>query len=252
MSDELSLTLFAHLCAAPERNFAEAALLIAEIEHRALDTSRYLAALDDLGEGIRRAVGPVREGADEANELLLEPAARWLFGPAGFHGNESDYYDPRNSFLNEVLDRRTGIPISLAVLLMESCRRAGIEANGISFPGHFLVSSAPRGALLLDPFTGRVLNREEVHALYAKATGDKREPPARLFTPASKAQILVRMLANLRGIYTSRKDAEHLLAVLLRMDVLAPSEELAREIEALGGRRGRPWKPSSRGVAGGN
>jgi regulator of sirC expression with transglutaminase-like and TPR domain len=252
MSDELSLTLFAHLCADPERNFAEAALMIAEIEHRALDTSRYLAALDDLGEGIRRAVGAPREGADEANELLLEPAARWLFGPAGFHGNESDYYDPRNSFLNEVLDRRTGIPISLAVLLMESCRRAGIAASGISFPGHFLVGSGPRGALIIDPFTGRALNREEIHALHAKATGDKREPPARLFTPASKAQILVRMLANLRGIYASRKDAEHLLAVLLRMELLAPSEELAREIESLGGRRGRPWKTSSRGVAGGN
>jgi regulator of sirC expression with transglutaminase-like and TPR domain len=251
MSDELSLTLFAHLCAAPERNFAEAALLIAEIGRPGLDTSRYLAALDDLGEGIRRAVGP-KDNDDEANELLLEPAARWLFGPAGFHGNEADYYDPRNSFLDEVLNRRTGIPISLAVLLIEACRRAGITARGISFPGHFLVGSAPRGALLIDPFTGRALDRDRVRALYTKATGDTHEPPARLFTPASPAQILVRMLTNLRGIYASRKDAEHLLAVLQRLHVLAPSEELAREINHLGGRSGRPWETSSRGVAGGN
>lgn len=251
MSDELSLTLFAHLCAAPERNFAEAALLIAEIEQPALDTSRYLAAFEDLGEGIRRAVGPVPEN-EEARELLLEPAARWLFGPAGFRGNEADYYDPRNSFLNEVLDRRVGIPISLAVLLIESCRRAGIPANGISFPGHFLVSSAPRGALLIDPFTGRILAQDDVRALYSKATGDRREPPARLFAPASKAQILVRMLNNLRGIYTSRQDAVHLLAVLQRIDLLSPSEEIAREIARLGGRRGRPWGPTARGVAGAN
>lgn len=251
MSDELSLTLFAHLAAAPERNFAEAALLLAEIEQPGLDTSRYLAAFEDLGEGIRRAVGPVPDD-EESKELLIEPAARWLFGPAGFRGNEADYYDPRNSFLSEVLDRRVGIPISLAVLLIESCRRAGIPANGISFPGHFLVGSSPRGTLLIDPFTGKLLSREDVHSLYAKATGDRREPPARLFTPATKAQILVRMLTNLRGIYTSRQDAPHLLAVLQRIDLVAPSDEIAREIEKLGGRRGRPWGPSARGAAGAN
>ena len=251
MSDELSLTLFAHLCAAPERNFAEAALLIAEIEQPALDTSRYLAAFDDLGEGLRRAVGPVPDD-EAAREILIGPAARWLFGAAGFRGNEADYYDPRNSFLSEVLDRRVGIPISLAVLLIEVCQRAGIPANGISFPGHFLVGSSPRGAMIVDPFTGEVLTPAEVRALYTKATGDAREPPARLFTPAPKAQILVRMLTNLRGIYASRQDAPHLVAVLQRIDLLAPSDELAREITRLGGRRGRPWGPVARGVAGAN
>ena len=251
MSDELSLTLFAHLCAAPERNFAEAALLIAEIGRPGLDTSRYLAALDDLGEGIRRAVGS--KGHDEeGNELLLEPAARWLFGSAGFHGNETDYYDPRNSFLDEVLDRRTGIPISLAVLLIEVCRRAGIATHVIPFPRHFLVGSSPRGALVIDPFTGRVLDREQVNALYRKVSGGTNEPPAHLFKPATSAQILVRMLTNLRGIYASRKDAEHLLAVLLRLHMLAPSEELAREISHLGGDRRRPWRASLRGVSSGN
>lgn len=250
MSDELSLTLFAHLCAAPERNFAEAALLIAEIEQPAIDTSRYLAAIEDLGEGIRKAVGPVAD--DDARERSLAAAAAWLFGPAGFRGNEADYYDPRNSFLHEVIDRRVGIPISLAVLLIEACQRAGIAAHGISFPGHFLVGSAPRGALLVDPFTGRVLAPTDVRALYATATGDTREPPARLFVPAPKAQILVRMLTNLRGIYASRQDAPRLIAVLQRIDLIAPSDELAREITRLGGRRGRPWGPVARGVVGGN
>ena len=205
MSDELSFTLFAHLCATPESNCAEAALLIAEIEHAGLDTARYLAALEDLGDGIRRAVGPVSDDEEE-NELLLEPAARWLFGPGGFRGNQEDYYDPRNSFLDDVLDRRTGIPISLAVVLIEAGRRARIGVNGVSFPGHFLVTSSPHAKLRIDPFTGRVLRRAEVHALYTQATGDKREPPSRLFAPATKAQILLRMLVNLRGVYSSRGD----------------------------------------------
>jgi regulator of sirC expression with transglutaminase-like and TPR domain len=138
------------------------------------------------------------------------------------------------------------------VLLIEVCQRAGIPANGISFPGHFLVGSSPRGAMIVDPFTGQVLTPADVRALYTKATGDAREPPARLFTPAPKAQILVRMLTNLRGIYASRQDVRHLIAVLQRIDLLAPSEDLGREITRLGGRRGRPWGPVARGVAGGN
>ena len=251
MSDELSLTLFTHLCAAPERNFVEAALLIAEIGRPKLDAPRYLAAINDLGEGLRCVVAS-KHNDKAANELLLAPAARWLFGPAGFCGNEADYHDPRNSFLNEVLSRRTGIPVSLAVLLIEVCRRAGIATHVIPFPRHFLVGSSPRGALVIDPFTGRVLDREQVNALYRKVSGGTNEPPAHLFKPATSAQILVRMLTDLRGIYASRKDAEHLLAVLLRLHVLAPSEELAREITHLGGDSGRPWRASLRGVSSGN
>jgi len=249
MSDELSLTLFAHLCAAPERNFAEAALVIAEIERPGLDTARYLGILDDLGEGIRRAVRP---GSDpEANEPLLAPAARWLHGEAGFHGTEQDYYDPRNSLLDQVLDRRTGIPITLAFVLIEACRRAGIGAEGVSFPAHFLVRSAPHGKLLIDPFTGRLLGRDDVRGLYARATGDSRDPPARLLGPATPTQILLRMLANLRGIYASRDDVPHMRAVLERMNVLSPSEDLAREIARLGG-GAKPFRPAARGGSGSN
>jgi regulator of sirC expression with transglutaminase-like and TPR domain len=238
MRARLDLTLFAHVCASLEQHFADAALLLAEIEHPDLDVPRYLKILDDLGADIRRAA---RDGAND--EEKLERAVRWLYDEAGFHGNEEDYYDPRNSFLSEVLDRRTGIPISLAVVVIEACQRAEIPAYGVSFPSHFLVRSGP-GRLIIDPFAGRILSPDELRALYTRVTGDNREPPERVLLPASKTQILLRMLGNLRGIYTSRADDEHLLAVLQRMQVLFPNEDLAREIERLGG--GGPWRASSR------
>ena len=145
MSARLNLTLFAHLCARPETelDLVEAALLIAETEHPGLDIARYVRAIDELGLGARAAV----ERAGAGPEARLERAVRYIYEEAGFHGNQDDYYDPRNSFLNDVIDRRTGIPISLAVVLTEVCRRAGVEARGVSFPGHFLVRSpGPSGS----------------------------------------------------------------------------------------------------------
>src|SRR5262249_24116647 len=170
MSERLSLTLFAHVCARSERDLdlAEAALLIAEAEAPGLDVSRYIRALDELGEGAR-AKG-ARASSDEAR---LERTLRYLYEDAGFHGNQDDYYDPRNSFLNEVIDRRTGIPITLALVLTEVCRRAGVDARGVSFPGHFLVrGDTPRGVVIVDPFRGRLLSREEARALHARGGTD--------------------------------------------------------------------------------
>jgi regulator of sirC expression with transglutaminase-like and TPR domain len=238
MSSRLTLTLFAHVCSSLEQNFADAALLIAEIERPDLDIQPYLSMLDELG---ARVHALTRDSTND--EARLEDAVDWFYEEAGFHGNEDDYYDPRNSFLDDVIERRTGIPISLAVVLTEVCQRAEIPAFGVSFPGHFLVRSGP-GNLIIDPFAGRPLRREEIRALYTRVTGDTRDPPDRLLLPASKAQILLRMLSNLRGIYASRGDIEHLLAVLERMQVLMPSEELAGEIHRLGG--SSPFRPSFR------
>jgi regulator of sirC expression with transglutaminase-like and TPR domain len=233
MSARLNLTLFAHLCARPEAeiDLAEAALLIAEAERPGLDVARYVGAIDELGRAARAAVGR---------------AARYVYEEAGFRGNDDDYYDPRNSFLSDVLDRRTGIPITLAVVLTEVCRRAGVDAHGVSFPGHFLVrADLPRGTIVIDPFAGRPLSRDELRALYARATGDEGEPPPRMLEPATKAQILARILHNLRGIYESRKDDARLRGVLERLQVLTPSDDQRARVEALGG--GTPW-PSSGGA----
>lgn len=250
MTARLNLTLFAHLCARPEAelDLAEAALLVAEAEYPGLDVRRYIGRLDDLGRGANAAVAKAKPGPEgHMEEARIERMLRFVYEDAGFHGNDEEYYDPRNSFLNDVIDRRTGIPITLAVVLTEICRRAGIEARGVSFPGHFLVrSDTPRGAVLIDPFAGRALAREELKALYSRVTGEDREPPPRLFDPATKVQILVRMLNNLRGIYEQQGDNVRLCAMLERIQAISPGEGLRKQIERLGGNE--PWRAGGAGL----
>jgi regulator of sirC expression with transglutaminase-like and TPR domain len=245
MAARLNLTLFAHTCARPEAelDLAEAALLVSEAEYPGLDVAGYIAHLDDLGHRARASV--TRGGGSD--EARLERAVRFVYEIEGFRGNAEDYYDPRNSFLSDVLDRRTGIPITLAVVLTEVCRRAGVEARGVSFPGHFLVrSDTPRGMVLIDPFSGSSLGRDELRALFARATGESGEPPPHLLDPATKAQILVRMLNNLRGIYESRGDTARLVGVLERIQVLAPGAALREQIQKLGG--DAPWRSGGAGL----
>jgi regulator of sirC expression with transglutaminase-like and TPR domain len=245
----VSLTLFAHVAARPEAeiDLAESALLIGESEYPGLDVPRYLGLLDRLGEDARRALERAPNALKSTPESSsIERLLRWLYGDLGFHGNEAEYYDPKNSYLNEVLERRTGIPITLGVVLLEVCWRVGLDAQGVSFPGHFLVRTpGPGGVLLVDPFEGRLLGRDDLRALHKRATGEVRDPDPRLLAAAPKRHILVRMLNNLRSIYSGRSDTARLRCVLERMQVLAPSDELRHQLEQLGGER--PWP--SRGHA---
>ncbi|EYF04043.1 SirB1 family protein [Chondromyces apiculatus] len=260
MEAPVDLTLFAHVTARSEDelDLAEAALLIAEAEHPGLDVPRYLAMIDRIGADVRRAVDqPFGRTEAAPGSAAMEQVLHVLYGDHGFRGNNTDYYDPRNSYLNQVLDRRLGIPITLAIVLMEVCRRAGITAQGVSFPGHFLVRSplpplqtsgragmSTSRALLIDPFEGRLLGRDELKSLANRVTGSTQEPSPKMLQPASKRQILVRMLSNLRAIYAKRQDPERLREVIERIQVLAPSEELRRELDQLGGRQ--PWPTRSR------
>jgi len=150
----------------------------------------------------------------------------------GFRGNTENYYDPRNSYLNEVIDRRTGIPISLAVLYLELGRRIGLPLEGVSFPGHFLVRLRLRGGVLvLDPFCGGAPQSEDelrgrlLRVIPPGSTGGV--PPAELpldqfLEPASKRQILSRLLRNLKGIYREAGPPERLLDVLNRILAVTP------------------------------
>lgn len=253
MGLRVDLTLFAHVVARPDEqiDLAQAALLIAESEVKDLDVARYIRMLDDLGKQAAAEMARAPEGAragagDDGGGGRVERLLRWMFDDAGFCGNTVDYYDPRNSFLNHVLDRRKGIPITLAVVLIEVGRRAGVEVNGVSFPGHFLARiEGARGPSFIDPFDGRVLTREDLRTLHARTAGDKRDPDPRLLEAATKKQIIVRMLNNLRGIYAARGDQERLRGVIERMEVLAPSDEGREKLEELGG--SKPWPTRSSG-----
>jgi regulator of sirC expression with transglutaminase-like and TPR domain len=242
------LTLFAHVASRPdaELDLAQAALLIAEDEYPGLDVAAYVEGLDRLGEMARARLVDVDKPGDRRFPARLERVLSFMYREQGFHGNAVDYYDPRNSWLNDVLDRRTGIPITLAVVLLEICARAGVEAAGVSFPAHFLVRSpGPRGPIFVDPFDGRILGPEDLRQLHARVAGEPSDPDPRLLEPADKRQVLVRMLHNLRGIFAASGDRLRLRAVLERLEVLTPSAELRREIEGLGGESPLP-PPKSR------
>jgi regulator of sirC expression with transglutaminase-like and TPR domain len=161
----------------------------------------YLRRLEGMAAAVRDRLPSDPSPADVVTELN-----RYLFDELGFGGNRDDYYDPRNSYLNEVLDRRVGIPISLSILYMTVGRRLGLALDGISFPGHFLVRVAgPDGHWVLDPFAeGVSLSEQELEGRLAQALGERQAaklPLAPFLEPASSKAILVRMLRNLKAVY---------------------------------------------------
>jgi len=225
---------FAQLVSGPEEelDLAEAALLIAQEEHPELDVAGYLRRLDGLAAAVRARLPEAPEPADIIHSLNIQ-----LFGEEGLAGNESEYYDPRNSFLNEVLDRKRGIPITLSVIYLEVGRRLGLPLAGVGFPGHFLVKySGADGELVLDPFAGGVtLSREELAQKLRRMYGDANPFLAQipqLLAPASKKEILLRMLHNLKGIYLQQNDFTRALAAIDRILLVTP--DLAMEVRDRG------------------
>jgi regulator of sirC expression with transglutaminase-like and TPR domain len=213
---------FAEIVRGPDAgiDLGEAALLIAAEEYPALDVAAWLARLDALASEVERRLGG-RDGDFDRLEALLEV----LFRDHGLRGNVEEYYDPRNSFLNEVLERRLGIPISLAVVCLEVGRRVGVPLVGIGMPGHFLLRHARHPHVVLDPFDGgRFLTPEDCAALLERVSGGALAFHPRLLRPLGTRRILLRMLCNLRGIYAIRGAVGHLLSVLDRILLLTPDD----------------------------
>jgi regulator of sirC expression with transglutaminase-like and TPR domain len=206
-------------------DLARACLMIAQDAYPALDVERYLGDIERMAIRLRASM-PQEHGAEERVVALNQ----FLFGELGFWGNTEDYYDPRNSYLNEVIDRKTGIPITMAVLYMELGRRIGLPLQGVSFPGHFLVRLRLRGGMLvLDPFSGGAPQseaelRERLQRVIPEGVADNVPvadlPLDQFLEPATNRQILARILRNLKGVY--RDKPESMLDVLNRMLVVAP------------------------------
>lgn len=207
----------------PGISLAEAALVIACDEYPALDVDAYLKRLDELAARVRAELP-----ANPTLEQMIVTLNHSLFIEQGFSGNTDDYYDPRNSFFNEVLDRKLGIPITLSILYLEIGRRLGLEFEGVSFPGHFLVKCpTEEGDLVLDPFSGGMpLDENDLQTLLDKTFGEATAVPPlnQLLNAAGKREILVRMLRNLKGVYQHRGQTAKVLNALNRILLIAPEQ----------------------------
>ncbi|WP_294771385.1 tetratricopeptide repeat protein [uncultured Rhodoferax sp.] len=202
----------------------EAAVSLAQDEYPETDVQTVLGEVDQLLARVKR-----RLAADAPAIQRLRVLNRFFYDDLGFGGNHNNYYDPDNSFPSVLLRTRRGIPISLAVVWMELAQGLGLEAYGISFPGHFLVKvMLPVGQAVIEPLTGRSLSREELSEMlepYRKRSGlvDAFEAPLGLYLQsATPREIMARMLRNLKEIYRSQDDLPRLLAVQERLVVLLP------------------------------
>jgi regulator of sirC expression with transglutaminase-like and TPR domain len=183
-------------------DLVEGALLIAREAYPDLDLPRYKAKLDRLSEEARRNLPP-RAGPAAAVDGLNE----FLFGRAGFRGNNENYYDPRNSYINDVLDRRLGIPITLSILYCAVARRVGLPAAGVGFPGRYLVKCrAGRREMIVDCFDGRLLDRKDCQKLLDSMYGGRLKLNDEMLRDSGPRETLARVLNNLKGVYFGRRD----------------------------------------------
>ena len=207
---------------AGEVSLAEGALLIAAEAYDGLDVDAYLERIDEMGAVLRR-----RLRSDISTTEALIALNRYVFEELGFSGNSDDYYDPRNSYLNEVIDRRLGIPITLAVLYIEIGRRIGLSLHGVSFPTHFLVKCVLRdGAVILDPYArGASLGVDDLRKRLSGVAPDVELDAtvvASLLTPAAPNDIFARMLRNLRAIHVEKGEDLKALGASNRIIALLP------------------------------
>ena len=223
-SNPSALEQFAVAAGCDEIDLAQMALLIAAAEYPDLDVKEELRALDSLAAGACRSIGQERDPLARANAL-----SEYLFDEVGFRGNREDYYDPRNSFLNEVLSRRLGIPITLSLVYLEVGNRLGVPLVGVGMPGHFMVRiSSGHEDLVIDPFHRGILLSEKECAQRLQEVAGAAVPWDRSYlAPVSNRELIERILLNLRGIYLRRHDQPRALRAtewLLALQSQSPLE----------------------------
>lgn len=220
---------FAEMAARPDGaiDLVEAALLISAEENPGLDPRPTRELLERWSDELR----PRLAGGDLER---LQALCRFLFQEKGLCGDREAYYDPRNSFLDQVLVRRRGIPITLALVLLEVGRRVGVPLVGVGFPGHFLVRHGFHPQILLDPFDGgKLLVPEDCAGILARVCGDSIPFSARLLQPVDARQIVQRMLNNLCGIYLAGGALSRAVSVLDRILLLVPGDPRVKRARGL-------------------
>lgn len=214
-----------------EISLAETSLLIAVLGNPDLSVPAYLSRLDQLADVLKSRVTHQDGVADRLSVLN-----QLMFKELGFRPNAENYYDPRNSYLNEVLDRRVGIPITLSLIYMELGRRINLPLQGVSFPGHFLVKCAvPDGAIVLDPYSGGIsLSLADLQQRLRDARGGEvsRAVVAQLLVAASNRHVIVRLLSNLKAVFLREKDFNRALVVVTCIVATVP--ELTTELRDRG------------------
>ncbi len=237
MNLDLALSLLSHT---PDSalDLAELSLLLARDEYPALDVEAYLSELDGMAH-------EAREHLRGSLTQRVKGLCRYLFHDMGFRGNQQDYYDARNSYLNEVLDRRTGIPITLSAVAMAVGRRAGLDVVGVGLPGHFVAKVVVDGEeVLFDPFHGgRLLTAEKCQRLVEQVTGLPFEVNEEALRAVPLGVMVLRMLNNLKGVYLRNEDYSRAARIIERLRQLSPHDPLqSRDLGATllrGGHAGR-------------
>ncbi len=202
----------------------EAALCNAQDDEHLLDLTACLTDIDKFAVRLKR-----RLHADIAPIPKLRLLNNFFYQELGFSGNFNDYYNPDNSYLHKVLSTRRGIPISLAVIYMELAQQVGLDVKGISFPGHFLMKlSIKTGDIILDPFNGASLSREEIEErlepYFVNGRNPDDPPLASYLANATERSILVRMLRNLKAVYAEQPHWKEFLSVQQKLVILLPDE----------------------------
>ena len=214
---------FEELIALPDLGIpiAEAALLLACEEYPHLSLSPYLRQLDDIAGDVDNRLNGTKSALDKIHTIN-----EVLFDEYGFHRNDIDYYDPRNSFLNEVMDRRTGIPITLSTVYMEIAQRVGLQIDGVGVPGHFIVKHVSEiEEIFVDPFNaGTIMTRADCHKLIRELNVKNIQDEHHWLQRVTHRQILSRMLNNLKVIYINQSAFDKALIMLGLMLLTVPSE----------------------------
>ena len=210
-------------------DLATAALLIAAAEYPDLDIAGQIAILDSLSAGAAKRLGEDRDPLFTVNTL-----SEYLFDEIGFSGNQEDYYDPRNSFLNEVLSRRVGIPITLSLVCIEVGKRLEIPLVGVGMPGHFLLRHRDEEDLFIDPYhRGVLLSEEECAQRLRQVAGANVAWDSRFLTPVSNRDYIARILRNLKAIFAEQRDHQRALAMINRLVALYPESPHERRDRGL-------------------